>query len=102
MPNDDYIKRSDAIAKMSELPFLDEELDIPYAEEVIMKIPAADVEPVRHGSWIWYGEGYDCSECKKWVDGDIRYSFEERTPFLPVYCPFFGAKMDKDEEDNEP
>ena len=29
MPTDDYIKRSDAIAKLSELPFLDEELDIP-------------------------------------------------------------------------
>ena len=65
--------------------------------EWLDEIPAADVEPVRHGRWILYGEGYDCSECKKWVDGDIRYSFEDRTPFLPVYCPFCGAKMDKEE-----
>ena len=93
MPTDDYIKRSDAIAKLSELPFLDEELDIPYAEEVIMKIPAADVEPVRHGRWIEYKhEGQMaqyCSECGS--DPGVIYIYKR--------CPECGAKMDKEADD---
>lgn len=88
--------------------YIDADEYIKYCEEnwialnvdAVNKQPAADVEPVRHGRWIWHGEGYDCSECKKWVDGDIRYSFEDRTPFLPVYCPFCGTKMDKEEDDD--
>lgn len=100
MPNDDYIKRSDAVSAFCgncEGTEVCGQLGEPCEEvKQINAIPAADVEPVRHGKWVRHGEGYDCSECKKWVEGDIRYSFEDRTPFLPVYCPFCGAKMDKE------
>ena len=75
----------------------------------IMGIPAADVEPVRHGKWIpigerkvfrFYGEfempqsetkmEYVCSTKGCWLQTTWRYPF----------CPMCGAKMDgKDEND---
>lgn len=57
-------------------------------------MPAADVQPVKHGWWIWdnspefgnpYGS-YKCSEC------------EERQSFKENYCPNCGAKMDGGDE----
>lgn len=53
-------------------------------------VPSADVEPVRHGEWIWkelYGEvGYMlvCSECEESEGACERFD----------YCPNCGAKMD--------
>ena len=56
----------------------------------VKEFPAADVQPVKHGRWIWdnspefgnpYGS-YKCSECKE------RQSFKEN------YCPNCVAKMD--------
>ena len=61
----------------------------------VKKFPAADVQPVQHGRWIWdnspelgnpYGS-YKCSECNE------RQSFKEN------YCPNCGAKMDGDRDD---
>lgn len=55
----------------------------------VKDFPAADVQPVKHGRWIWdnspefdnpYGS-YKCSECNE------RQSFKEN------YCPNCGAKM---------
>lgn len=52
----------------------------------ISSIPAADVEPVRHGHWEDVGGGYvACSECGEehsWVS------------YRPDLCPDCGAKMD--------
>jgi hypothetical protein len=50
VPTDDYIKRSDAIRAFAGVPN-----DLYYTcgiVEALEKIPAADVEPVRHGRWI--------------------------------------------------
>lgn len=51
----------------------------------VAHLPAADVEPVRHGRWLPIDEkedAFDCSECdamvQKWHN----------------YCPKCGAKMD--------
>lgn len=59
----------------------------------IDEIPAADVEPVRHGRWIEYpyAHYFKCSECKCPVpykkavltNGKRKYN----------YCPNCGAKM---------
>lgn len=59
--------------------------------EVIAGIPAADVQPVRHGRWIECCNEFDkkCSCCDK-VHGTIY----EREPF----CPNCGARMDGDTE----
>ena len=73
-------------------------------------IPAADVAPVQHGRWEFGKDLPDsfgsinknkyhlyCSECRnqafnKTVDNDP--DFDVDTPF----CPWCGAKMDKEEE----
>lgn len=64
---------------------------------LLMRIPAADVEPVRHGRWEHDGPSFrggvdwwHCSECERLVSGvENRYS----------YCPYCGAKMDGGGED---
>lgn len=73
-------------------------------------IPAADVAVVQHGRWTFGKDLPDsfgsmnknkyhlyCSECRhqafnKSADND--YDFDMDTPF----CPWCGAKMDKEEE----
>lgn len=59
--------------------------------------PAADVEPVRHGRWIFRPKklglrpGYRCSECPNgplWLAPDVPQAFK--------YCPHCGAKMDEE------
>ena len=56
--------------------------------EAIEAIPAADVQPVRHGRWIKRGWSTVCSECGE------DYAFAKRN-----YCPNCGAKMDKEVQD---
>lgn len=78
--------------------------------DLLDSIPAADVAPVRHGRWTFGKDLPDsfgsisknkyhlyCSECRnqafnKTVDNDP--DFDVDTPF----CPWCGAKMDKEEE----
>lgn len=58
--------------------------------EVIAGVPAADVEPVRHGRWVLrhvgVGHYWECSACHKnpciYVTKDTKF------------CPNCGAKMD--------
>lgn len=56
----------------------------------IVDIPAADVEPVRHGYWDDSFDGITpyCSVCRRTHMGINR---------TPSYCPNCGAKMDKEE-----
>lgn len=63
-----------------------------YFADQIIAIPAADVEPVRHGRWIVLesyrdgGTAQRCSECR-----ELMY-FYRTTP--RNHCPNCGAKMD--------
>jgi len=65
----------------------------------ILKIPAADVEEVRHGEWKLNMDGYiSCSEC------ECEPYRESRTidfDHLWKRCPNCGAKMDGKENENE-
>ena len=67
-----------------------------YVRSTVRNIPAADVEPVRHGRYIGtefdgYADGnpvyyeWKCSECD--------CVFEDDEPKYR-YCPHCGAKMD--------
>lgn len=62
-------------------------------KQYVKRVPAADVEPVRHGWWI-YGEDIDiqCAACggDALTEGDYR-QVKSR------YCPCCGAKMDLEE-----
>ena len=104
----EFIEREAVIeAIMSEPP------DAHYPQwyvDKIKSIPAADVAEVRPGRWVFGKDLADsfgsinknkyhlyCSECRnqafnKTVDNDP--DFDVDTPF----CPWCGAKMDKEEE----
>ena len=64
----------------------------------IKAMPAADVEPVRHGEWIIVEDEYvgyvKCSVC-----GDAFTSWGAIWGAITRYCPSCGARMDGD--DNE-
>ncbi len=71
----------------------DEDAIIKFLRE---KCPAANVQEVRHGRWLYVsGEGryaeYECSECKKHVCFD-----EKIDGTIPEYkgCPHCLARMD--------
>ena len=93
---DEYIEKGAAItAIMSEPP--DAHYPHWYADK-IKSIPAADVEPVRHGRWIM-GTGENglqtghrkCSRCGEIVKyGYSLYGVHN-------FCNYCGAKMDGDD-----
>ena len=60
------------------------------ANDVITRIPAADVAEVRHGRWI---DGV-CSEC----GFDAMYYKGIPAQVYTDYCPSCGARMDKEDE----
>ena len=62
-----------------------------YADaiETVKNLPAADVEPVRHGREIEDGDiggFWLCSLCGEWL------------PYGANYCPSCGARMDGESE----
>lgn len=67
---------------------------IKHASEILALIPAADVQPVKHGRWIPQSDDmWLCSNCKE----NIIYSCHEsdRTE-KQRYCCRCGARMIKD------
>ena len=60
------------------------------ANDVITRVPAADVAEVRHGRWI---DGV-CSEC----GFDAMYYKGIPAQVYTDYCPSCGARMDKEDE----
>ena len=67
----------------------------------ILDIPAADVEPVKHGHWYNRGGRFRCSVCDnkallKDIGGTGGWSHEYEQQKSP-YCPNCGAKMDGNE-----
>jgi hypothetical protein len=73
-----------------------------YREE-IKNMPAADVQPVKHGRWVQYNrngeETYiECTNCC--VPSRPRHlqMVTRSGEGLPDYCPNCGARMDGDAE----
>lgn len=59
--------------------------------DIIYNLPAADVEPVVHGEWVY--DEFDiphCSEC----------GHEVMPNLISPFCPNCGAKMDGEERQN--
>ena len=89
----DYIKRGDV------LKIYENEGAFDYVTpEDIMKIPSADVEPVRHGRWESFDEhswtvnfACRCQICGWLVNSTQALAF--------AYCPNCGARMDGKEQE---
>jgi len=56
------------------------------SKEIIDTLPHTDVIKLQHGKWEYDGRFWLCSECGAWEH------FEED---LTIYCPYCGARMDK-------
>lgn len=95
MKNDDYIKRGDCIEAITKAEkWWWNADDLRNYREIFERIPAADVELVKHGRWIpinrtypaWWQYGiarHKCSEC-----GSEEMTARKR-------CPECGAKMEE-------
>ena len=72
--------------------------DYAAAFSEIRKLPAADVEPVRHGRWISWEDADNCipspnrHECS--VCHDAAQVLVNNIELLSNYCPNCGTKMD--------
>ena len=69
------------------------------AFNALFDLPTIKAEPVRHGQWININEGkwnaiqvLQCSAC-----GEI----DSRMYLDDSYCPYCGAKMDEEKEDEK-
>lgn len=62
-------------------------------ERILNSIPAADVQPVKHGKWKLAEDGWYCTACELYPPFDC----DPEEKGIP-YCPYCGAKMDG--EDN--
>ena len=88
----EYIDRKYAVDAVLDVYYDTPDIDLSGEkfEAAILKIPAADVTPVRHGRWI-DGDPY-CPICRKdkfrGLDADVWADWQ------PDYCPNCGAKMD--------
>lgn len=69
--------------------------------DYIESLPAADVQPVKHGKWIYVGsvrswDEIKCSACNS------AFSTEDRDLILNWdFCPHCGARMDLKDGDAE-
>ena len=102
MAEKEYIEREAVLAYMSEVKaacisnFEDEASAViagMIGEIKDDEIPAADVEPVKHGHWIYENFYTHCSVCGKMAIYD-KYGQEVESD----YCPRCGAKMDGGEQ----
>lgn len=89
----DYISREAAIEDFEQCNRENPVWTPQRVKTLLMRIPAADVEPVRHGRWGKKQGGFwefaACSLCG------------EKTPtvgIIPNFCPNCGAKMKLEDE----
>lgn len=107
----DYISREAAIEKIREAGCTDcggssggicGFCDFENAVRLVNGLPAADVEPVRHGRWISWEDADNCipspnrHECS--VCHDAAQVLVNGLELLSDYCPNCGAKMDLEDE----
>ena len=89
----EYIKKSYAVDAVLDVYYNTSDIDLSGGkfEAAILKIPVADVAPVRHGEWVVCGDGdnvpWMCSHCGKTTAHKYKVMYGK-------YCPNCGAKMD--------
>ena len=87
----EYIKREYAVDAALDVYYDTPDIDLSGEkfEAAILKIPAADVAPARHGRWLCVDTDTEqfflCHRCKK------------KEYWESDYCPSCGAKMDLEE-----
>ena len=83
----EYIKKSYAVDAVLDVYYNTSDIDLSgeKLEAAILKIPAADVAPVRHGRWLCVDTDTEqfflCNRCKK------------KEYWESDYCPSCGAIM---------
>ena len=87
---EEYIKR--ILAKAEFTGNFRDEYPTALIHALIDSVPAADVQPVRHGRWQnpESAECYQCSVCGKFRNQE--YGLD--APIFDNFCPNCGAKMD--------
>lgn len=92
----EYIKREAAIKAIEKADYTliandADDCKADYLREIIESVPAADVAPVVHGTWMHYGcddEIVTCSRCGFEAYAEAFYIREG------THCPMCGARMD--------
>ena len=93
----DYISREAALTELQNPELFNVS---PKFLQILRDLPAADVEPVRHGRWMHEEtEGgfhiWSCSRCGRGMNGNPKGT--------NLYCYHCGSKMDlEDNDDNRP
>lgn len=87
----EYIEREKVLSKAAPVEGCFSDMISTYD---VIRLPAADVAPVRHGRWVekekyTFGIMYDCSLCENRI-------LDNGHPWN--YCPNCGAKMDGGDE----
>ena len=103
MPNDVYIKQTDAVftvQKRIEQIGMENNPYVCSIRQAVRDVPAADVEPVVHGYWYLRGGRPCCSVCETkalWKDEGGTGGFShEYVGAKSKRCPECGARMDKE------
>ena len=91
---DDYISRVMAIARLTKVEVTNKLATMADAKRVIAEMPAADVEPVRHGQWVEDHDYLKCPSCGVMVKWDFVFFDVGNWNF----CPNCGTKMENDED----
>lgn len=101
----DYISREAALADFEQCNRKNSTWTPQRVKTLLMRIPAADVEPVRRGRWISWEDADNCipspnrHECS--VCHDAAQVLVNNIELLSNYCPNCGAKMDLEDENND-
>lgn len=89
-----YIDRELLINEICKNRLMSKELVAQKILHIINEQPTVNVEEVRHGKWINHSGGeWGCSSCANIVFTEGSWE----TPY-DNYCPYCGAKMDKEQE----
>lgn len=97
----DYISREAALTELQNPELFNVS---PRFLQILRDLPAADVEPVRHGEWLRTDDDWSslvtiqCSVC----GGEWCFEIDEDVQLLGYnYCPGCGCKMDLEDETND-
>ena len=94
----EYVEKSIIFPALNKAMSENGALGMADVEDIIDDLPTADVQPVKRGRWFHINdEGIVyCSECNNEAYWDTDYGQQ-----LFDFCPYCGARMIKDGEQND-